>query len=371
MSGEAPIRLARQLIHEEVSRQIRQLIAEQELWDGYLAPERELAELFGVSRESIRRSLRDLEREGLVARQRGQGTLVLPRRREPGERAQARLLIASYGDAGASGDWPRGMLAGLSAASGRANWSLSFSNLQLPAARQDYFAALRAGTIDALLLFGIADRKLAEESLRAWNGPAVLLDHHFEGLPITGVIDDSEGGARQAVEHLIALGHSRIGYVEISVRARNPWRYAGYAGALRDAGIALDERLIRPSSNSFDAGLDAGRQLLEIDDPPTAILVFDDMRAFGVWRAIEARGLVVGRDVALIGYGDTAAQAGFSDELSSVRVDAQAMGRAAVEHLFEQLAGRARPGGVITIPAELQLRASSGAARARAGEGAS
>jgi DNA-binding LacI/PurR family transcriptional regulator len=354
-------KVTRQLMYQEVSARIKQLVRDKELWGQYLAPERDLAGLFGVSRETLRRSLSQLERDGLLSRRHGQGTLVLPRKNGRARRTEARVLVASYGQAG--GGYGSAMLAGLTEGAGEARWALSFSNLTIPAARQDFLTALRARGSDGLLLLSLSDRRMVEEALAAWSGPAVLIDHHFADLPLTGVIDDSESGARQAVEHLLALGHRRIGYVDMTKRDRNPWRYAGYAGALRAAGIEPDESLAVKAYGSFEAGQTAGEELLARADPATAVLAFDDLRAWGVWRAAEARGLEVGRNFALVGFGDTAAQAGFPEELSSVRFDSRALGRLAVEKLAGLMAGKGTPGELCTVPTELVVRKSSRDAR--------
>ncbi|HOX06369.1 MAG TPA: GntR family transcriptional regulator [Planctomycetota bacterium] len=361
MSKTSIAKVARHLMYQEVSARIRQLIKDKELWEQYLAPERDLAELFGVSRETLRRGLAELEREGTVARRHGQGTLVLPRRNGRVRKAAARVLVASYSQV--PGGATSAMLAGLADAAGASRWSLSFANLAIPAARQEFLAALGRREVDGLLLLSMSDRTMVEEALGAWGGPAVLVDHYFEGLPLTGIIDDSEGGARAAVEHLLALGHRRIGYVEISQRERNPWRYAGYAGALRSAGVEPDESLAVKAFGSFESGQAAGQELLARTNPPTAVLAFDDLRAWGVWRAAESRGLEVGRNFALVGFGDTAAQVGFPEELSSVRFDGRELGRLAVARLADLMAGNGQPGELVKVPTELVVRRSSRDAR--------
>jgi LacI family transcriptional regulator len=327
-----------------------------------LAPERELARLFGVSRETIRRGLELLEKQGKVARRHGQGTLVLARAQKQSGESVGRVVVGSY-SRGEGGAYTGELMAGLTAAAGRAGWLVSFANLMLPSTRQEFLANLSSGSVDGVLLVSFTDKTLVEELLRTWEGPTVLADHHFEDLPVTSVIDDSEGGARQAVEHLLELGHRRIGYAEITRREMNPWRYAGYAGALRHAGVELDEALVVPTFGSFDGGLRAGEELLSLQDPPTAVLAFDDVRAWGVWRAAEARGLEVGRHLALVGFGDNAAKAGLPEELTSVRFDSRLIGRRAVERLQELIAGEGKPGELEVVPTELVIRGSSRNAR--------
>jgi DNA-binding LacI/PurR family transcriptional regulator len=362
-------RISRHLMYQEVSDKIHELIEREGLWDQYLIPEREMARLFGVSRETVRRGLDLLERQGVVRRRHGQGTLVLPRAQPRAGDAKGRVVVGSY-SVGDGGGYIGDMMAGLTSAAGRAGWLLSFSNLILPATRQEFFADLSSGAVDGVLLMSFTDRTLVEEVLRAWHGPLVIVDHYFEDLPVTGVIDDSEGGARQAVAHLLELGHRRVAYAEVTRRENNPWRHAGYVGALRDAGIDVDESLVLPTFGSFDGGRRAGEELLAREDPPTAVFAFDDIRAWGIWRAAEARGLEVGSDLALVGFGDSAAKVGFAEDmLSSVRFDSRALGRVAVDKMEELMSGKGSPGELIRIPTELVIRNSSRRVRA-AGAGA-
>ncbi len=351
------------LRYQDVADRIRLLVEKKALWNSYLTPERKLAKKFSVSRETVRRGLDLLEKQGIVSRSQGRGTLVLPRAATRKKKGTARVVVATHqqlGVAGHSGD----TIAGMADESAKAEWLISFANLTSPTTRQQFFSRLAGGDVDGVLLHAVTDRQLVEEVLRLWGGPVVLVDHSYEDMPVTSVRDDSEGGARQAMLHILSLGHRRIGYVEISSRELNPWRYAGYADTLRDSGIELDERLVVPAFSSFDAGRRAGDQILAIDSPPTAVLAFDDLRAWGVWRAAEAAGLEVGRDFALVGFGDAAAQSGFPEELTSIRFDSTRIGRLAVEKLGELMSGKARPGELVLAPTELVVRKSSREARA-------
>ncbi len=351
-------------MYREVSEKISELIRRQELWDQYLAPERELARMFGVSRETVRRGLELLERQGAVSRRHGQGTLVLAQNRRRSADAKGRVIVGSYQVEAGTG-YVGDIMSGLTGAAADTGWLLSFSNMMMPDARQEFFDELRGGGVDGLLLMSFTDRPLVEEILRVWHGPLVLVDHHFEDLRLTGVIDDSEGGARQVVEHLLELGHRRIGYAEMTRRDSNPWRYRGYVAALTAAGIEIDEQLVVPTYGSFDGGMRTGEQLLALKDPPTAIFASDDTRAWGVWRAAEARGLKVGKDLALAGFGDQAAKAGFAEDmLTSVRFDGHLLGRGAVKKLNAQIEGKAALGELVKVPTELLVRESTREARA-------
>jgi LacI family transcriptional regulator len=355
--------LSRHLLRDECAVNIRRLVEEKRLWGSYLPSERDLAKLFHVNRGTLRRGLAALEDQGVIVRRRALGNWVLPKPKAGAVRSGGRVVVASLWPSNFDGYVSR-IMTGFTVGAGEAGWNVSFlGKVNQPAGREELLTSLRRHELDGLLLFTIVKREVVEEVLGLWSGPAVLVDHHFSGLPLTCVMDDSRQGARAVVEHFLALGHRRIAYVDLPDRSKNPWRFEGYCQALRSAGIAPDGRLVATANITIDAGLKAGRELLARPDPPSAVLAFDDMIALGVKQAAEERGLTVGGNFALAGYGDVAAATGFSAELTSVRTDMQSVGQAAARELGELMAGRSRPGKLVLVPAEVVVRASSRDAR--------
>jgi len=360
LAGKVLETIGRRLMSQEVASRVRLLIEEQELWGKFLAPERELAEAFGVSRDTVRKGLEELEREGVISRRQGLGTQVRAREEAGAGRGPAAgQVLVGCGTGGASA-----LMSGIAEVAGAERWLAAFGNLVTASGRADFSARLGAGGVDGVILLSVSDARTVRELTAAWSGPVVLADHHFPELPVTGVMEDCAGGIRRAVEHLLALGHRRIGYVEPSRRELNPWKFQGYGEALAAAGLPLDESLIGQAAPQFEAGQLAGERLLALADPPTAIVACCDRVAWGVWRAAEFAGREVGRDLALVGYGDDAGVSGLGEELSSVAYDAAEIGRRALGRLIEERAGRARPGEVVLVPTELVVRQSSCDARA-------
>jgi DNA-binding LacI/PurR family transcriptional regulator len=353
-------KISRHLMYREVADRIQELIKTEGLGGQYLAPERELARLFEVSRETIRRGLSLLEKENIVKRHHGQGTQVCDYQQAQKTSDTKRILIGAYHSGQGSTGYVSDMVSGLTASAGNAGWLLSFCNLMMPESRDKFFSQIDSEEVDGVMLMSLTDGKLIEKLLGIWTGPAVLVDHYFEELDLCGVIDDSQGGARLAVDHLISLGHRRIGFVGISRREKNPWRYQGYISGLENAGIEIDEKIMVSCFGSFEGGREAGDELFRLDDPPTAIMAFDDTRAWGVWRAAEDHNLEVGKDIALIGFGDQAARAGFGEDLlTSVNFDGRQMGRVAVEKLQEQILNKSRSSDLIKVPTKLVIRQST------------
>lgn len=147
-------------------------------------------------------------------------------------------------------------------------------------------------------------------------------------------------GARTATEHLLDLGHVRIGWVggpAASAAARE--RFHGYRAALDSAGIPLDRALVRSDSFSIESGLVHGRDLLALPDPPTAIMTGDDEIAVGVLAAARELGVPVPDRLSVVGFDDTPQAAWTSPQLTSVHQPLAGMGRMAVETVLAMADG--------------------------------
>ena len=347
--------ISRRLLYEEFSKKVLDLIQKERLWGKYLPPERDLQKWFGVSRTTVRNGLALLEKEGLLTAYHGRGTLVAA---EPANASGSGVLpvVIVFFTGEPFGGYIANILGGLVSDPLR---QISFVNLAVPSARALLFEKLTTNFASGLILLCMADRALVEKILSLWKGPLVLADHYFDGLPVTGVTDDSEGGARQAVEHLLANGHRRIAFVDTARREANPWRYAGYASALRAAGIQVANELVVSCAGTPGDARQAAERLLSLADPPTAIFAFDDLRARGIWQAAKDKGIVVGQDLALVGFGDDAITSGATEELSSVTFDPREIGRQAMATLAELAAGRETPGEHKKIATQLVVRGSS------------
>lgn len=191
--------------------------------------------------------------------------------------------------------------------------------------------------------------------------PAVHVDLQYD-LDVNGISVDNFGGAYAATEHLLSLGHRRIGL--ITGRSDIPVglvRLNGYRAALEANGIPFDEALVAPGDFSFDSGRRGVDLLWERGEPPTAIFACDDQMAFGAVNALADRGLAVPRDVSVIGFDDTVDAARFHPPLSTVRQPLRQMGELAGEMVCRLIDGGATDPVRITLSTELVVRESTAA----------
>src|SRR5262245_26197983 len=141
--------------------------------------------------------------------------------------------------------------------------------------------------------------------LRQARLPFVLFTRYVDGVEADYVGADNVRGAELAIEHLVGLGHQRIAFVggPANSSARRD-RLQGYRNALARHGLPIDPALQLTSSTTREGGHHCIRTLLELPDPPTAVLCYNDIVAFGVLLGLQASGHTPGSDVAVIGFDD-------------------------------------------------------------------
>jgi LacI family transcriptional regulator len=134
--------------------------------------------------------------------------------------------------------------------------------------------------------------------------PVVEVDRRLATVPCDAVVIDNVGGARTAVAHLLALGHRRIAFLGVDTSwTSDVGRLQGYRRALADAGVGVDERLVRRFAFHDERTEAEIAELLE-RERPTAILAANNLLAEQAWRVLRARGLVLPTDISLVGFDD-------------------------------------------------------------------
>ncbi|QAY64913.1 LacI family transcriptional regulator [Xylanimonas allomyrinae] len=189
--------------------------------------------------------------------------------------------------------------------------------------------------------------------------PVVAVDPHTgSGGPSTVDCDNIEG-ARAATRHLIDLGHRRIAHVRGRTDLESArLREQGYRESLEDAGIPYDPDLVRDGGYRAAWATDAARELLSLDDPPTAIFAANDLSAFGVMEVARERGLRVPQDLSVVGFDDIPEAASASPRLTTIAQPLQEMGMRAVTMLIALLEGR-RIETHVQLPSQLVIRKST------------
>jgi LacI family transcriptional regulator len=222
------------------------------------------------------------------------------------------------------------------------------------ARERELVTALVGRRVDALLIVPAAPDQGYVDAIRG-RTTFVYIDRPPEGFEADTVLLDDAGGARQAVEHLIARGHRRIACIADPTEvytARE--RLAGYEAALAAGGIAPDPALIRTGSRDAAHAQALVEELLDLppDRRPTALFTTNNRKTIGALHALA------GHDerLALIGFDDFE----LADLLgiTVVRADAGKLGAEAAALAFARLSGDDRPPQRVTVPTELVTRGS-------------
>jgi len=223
-----------------------------------------------------------------------------------------------------------------------------------------------------VLIAPVGDRSRPHLRLLTRNNvPFVLIDRSITGFEGDLVQGDSVAGARQLVEHLIGLGHRRIGMIteapEVST-ARD--RVQGYREALERAGIQFDPELVVESSAiDPDAAREATLKLLSLRDPPTAIFAVNNIAVVGVVEAARERELDIPGDLALVCFDDIEHVSRLYPFLTVMAQPAETYGTIATQLLLDRLSGRVgQRRRIVVLPADFIVRRSSGASAAERAE---
>ncbi len=192
--------------------------------------------------------------------------------------------------------------------------------------------------------------------------PTVLIDRVLDGIEMPAVVADNYRGGYIATKHLLSLGHRRIGCIARPVRlSHSRERVQGYQTALKDAGIAFDERLVAAGGYRLENGYEAIQYLLGLEDPPTAVFTYNDIMAIGATRALRERGMDVPRDFSVVGYDDIPDAAYTCPALTTVRQAKYEMGAKGIELLFKIMDGEiVDPQVKESVSVELIERESTG-----------
>ncbi|MCC6495558.1 MAG: LacI family DNA-binding transcriptional regulator [Propionibacteriaceae bacterium] len=213
--------------------------------------------------------------------------------------------------------------------------------------------------VDAFVAMSVAANSPDLEALLAVDVPVCLIGTESEMVSCV-LIDDTEG-ARTATAHLLGLGHTRIGLI-YGRQIRDPLvleqtRYLGYLAALGGAGLESSAELEVSGGFTIAGGEQAMMRLLDLPEPPTAVFAMSDEMAFGALRALDARGLTPGSDIALVGFDghDMADYLG----LSTIAQPLEQIGTAAAKVILQSLDQDDRPPTKTILGTQLIARRST------------
>lgn len=311
----------------------------------------ELREQFGMAPSTVSHALQQVERDGLVVRRPGIGIFVT----EPSNRT-LKGVIGFHGFSFRERYVPY--------------WMNLMAGVQEAAHDSEFEVLLLSGEsevnwekVDGVLVHG--DHPLPQTAMM----PHVSVMRTAQALP-TVTADDFQGAAA-AVEHLLSLGHRRIGYLCFTGADVIHPRLAGYRAALLNAGVAAAPSWVRDIAFRKTGG--SSRELARVnmenwladgwrETGCTALLAQNDVFAQGVVDAFKEAGIRVPRDVSVIGYDGTEVGLDSDPPLTSVVVPLEKIGASAVEMLLRLVRGERMDAVTLSLPTQLVVRGSTAVA---------
>jgi DNA-binding LacI/PurR family transcriptional regulator len=325
--------------------------------------EQALSESFNVSRITTTRAVKELEQMGYVYRVQGKGTFVTeaPPRYAPGTQGQAvstRMISLVLPFTRESGSGYQ-LLHSVERVCGALGHYFTLHNTEegFERERETVSGLFDSGKIEGIVVYPLTSHSNLDvfSRLAVHKFPFVVLDRELEGIEAPFVGPDNAGGVKSAVEHLRALGHTRIAYIGDTIHrwTTERERYLGYCRGLIDSGVVLDPRLIHVFDEpdiggpaqmvrevaSTDAQSEAAlRYFRSLDDPPTAVVAVNDILAVSLVKTALALGVDVPGEISIVGFDDLPISRHLEVPLTTVRQPFGEIGETVIRVLHARMA---------------------------------
>jgi LacI family transcriptional regulator len=242
----------------------------------------------------------------------------------------------------------------------RHNFAVLLCNYDEDEAKERFYLdVMQSESVDGIILPPIHEKDPAVLQVVRHGIPVVCVDRSLSSGNLDKVEVDNHRGALDAVNHIIAQGHRRIGLIggpADSSTGRE--RLRGYKDAHAQAGLALKTELMRFGDFKQESGQTIAHELLSLSDPPTALFACNGLMTIGALEAIAARGLKIPRQVAIVGFDDLPLADVFNPPLTVVRQPAYEVGKYAAELLLKRIEDAKRPATSLKLMPELIVRKS-------------
>ena len=244
-------------------------------------------------------------------------------------------------------------------------YSVLMSNTDAnPAKEMDYLAMMENEEVAGLAIVPTVEDVTRITELAAGGLPIVVVDRRMPHAHLDCVLSDNIGGARSAVEHLIALGHRHIGHVGGPTHLTSGReRLQGYLGAMQGAGLPVEQGWIRNCAHQFEAGYQNTLTLLDAHPELTALFCESNMLSLGALTALHDRNIEVPEEMAIVGFDDAPWAALLKPSITVVAQSTAQMGQRAAALLLERMEQPMLDSRTEILPTTLIVRESGGALR--------
>ncbi|EHS57546.1 LacI family DNA-binding transcriptional regulator [Paenibacillus sp. Aloe-11] len=231
----------------------------------------------------------------------------------------------------------------------------------------EYLSILREKRVDGIIFLGgrinlqNCPEEMAQELIEMGKRqPIVLVNGNLARSGFHRVYTDEAAGAMQAAEHLLTLGHREIAFVGgLQKMSTTMVKVKAVQKKLQEYGLEIPKERLRLGSFSIDDGKRLMSELLEQDNPPTAVICVNDYTAIGAIKAAINHGLSIPNDISIVGFDDTPLASAVIPELTTVSQNTYQLGKLAVDVLHE-LINQGKPRKQTILQPQLVVRQSTG-----------
>jgi LacI family transcriptional regulator len=320
----------------------------------------EIATAAGVSVPTVSRVLNG--KPGISARKRDEIERLLEESGYERRRSRRETSLVDFVIVDLDTQWAMELLRGAQAEAARAGADLVVTATHgRPAGSPDWIERLATRGTDGVVLVVTELAPTARDELARLQVPVVLIDPvgtDTESFVTVSATDWAAG--RDAAEHLLALGHQRIGFITgpLTLECHQD-RLDGYFTALGRADVPREADLVREGDSLTEGGRTLGGELLDLPNPPTAIISGSDEQAYGVYLAARERGLRIPDDLSVVGFDDVDLCQWVSPQLTTVRQPLAGMAIEATRLVLALSRGETIPNRRVQFASELVVRSST------------
>lgn len=330
--------------------------------DEQIPTEQNIAEQFGISRQTVRQTLGDLEQEGWLYRIQGKGTFVSQPKAKPAQDVQMIGMITTYISDYIFPHIVRGAEAELRSR----GFSLMLSSTDNSKEKErESLELMLGGPVKGLI---VEPTKSAEGNpnldcylaLNVRNIPFVMINERYPELDCPCIKQDDESGGYKAVEHLVQMGHRDIAGFFKTDDLQGVNRLKGFLRGIREFGLPLTgETVVHYTTEEKHAKpFDRASAMLRREERPTAFVCYNDELAVQLLEAARRLGVSVPDDISLIGFDDSTLALATEVKLTTLTHPKTLMGEKAAELLMDLIEKRKLQAGDILFSPELVIRDS-------------
>jgi len=229
-----------------------------------------------------------------------------------------------------------------------------------------YLSIMREKRVDGMIFLGgrinlkspdpLLDQELIQHASMI---PTVLVNGTVKGNVLTRVATDEHAGACMAVQHLIDIGHKKIGFIGgIESISATIVKLKAYKKTLQDAGLPVREDWILTHSFSIESGSEAMQRLLQLEEKPTAIVCVNDFVAIGAIKTAVDHSIRIPEQMSIVGFDDIPLAHHFIPEITTVSQEANELGRTAIR-VLQKLMNKEKAKKYTVIEPKLMIRKST------------